>query len=110
MSNATAILLIACKDQKGLVARVAGFIHEYGGNILDSDHHTDQETGNFLMRTVFDLAGFQLARGEIDDAFRPLAKIHDMHVQWYFADQKPKVGMLVSQHDHCLADVLQRYR
>jgi len=110
MSNATAILLIACKDQKGLVARVAGFIHEYGGNILDSDHHTDQETGNFLMRTVFDLAGFQLARADIDDAFRPLAKIHDMHVQWYFADQKPKVGMLVSQHDHCLVDVLQRYR
>ncbi|MDH3770555.1 MAG: ACT domain-containing protein, partial [Nitrospirota bacterium] len=110
MSKATAILLIACKDQKGLVARVSGFIHEYGGNILDSDHHTDQETGDFLMRTVFDLNGFQLARADIDDAFRPLAKIHDMHVQWYFSNQKPKIGMLVSQHDHCLADVLQRYR
>ncbi len=110
MSETTAILLIACQDQKGLVARISGFIHEYGGNILDSDHHTDRETGDFLMRTVFDLSGFQLARTEIDDAFRPLAKIHKMQVQWYFSDQKPKVGILVSQYDHCLADVLQRHR
>ncbi len=110
MSHATAILLISCKDQKGLVARVSGFIHEYGGNILDSDHHTDQETGDFLMRTVFDLAEFQLPRSEIGEAFRPMAKIHDMQVQWYFTDQKPNVGILVSQYDHCLVDILQRHR
>jgi len=110
MSETTAILLIACQDQKGLVARISGFINEYGGNILDSDHHTDRETGDFLMRTVFDLSGFQLARDEIADAFRPLAKIHNMHVQWYFSDQNPKVGVLVSQYDHCLVDVLQRHR
>ena len=110
MSATTAILLIACQDQKGLVARVSGFIHDYGGNILDSDHHTDQETGAFLMRTVFDLSEFQLAPEDIGEAFRPLAKIHDMHVQWYVGHQKPKVGILVSQYDHCLADVLQRHR
>jgi predicted amino acid-binding ACT domain protein len=67
MSETTAILLIACQDQKGLVARISGFINEYGGNILDSDHHTDRETGDFLMRTVFDLSGFQLARDDIAD-------------------------------------------
>ncbi|TFG62664.1 MAG: formyltetrahydrofolate deformylase [Nitrospirales bacterium] len=110
MSDSTAILLIACQDQKGLVARVSGFINEYGGNILDFDHHTDRETGDFLMRTVFTLEGLQLAPEEISDAFRPLAKIHNMQVQWYFSDQKPKVGILVSQYDHCLADVLQRHR
>jgi len=110
MSDKTAILLIACQDQKGLVARISGFINEYGGNILDSDHHTDRETGDFLMRTVFTLEGFQLPSEDISDAFRPLAKIHNMQVQWYFSDQKSKVGILVSQYDHCLADVLQRYR
>jgi len=110
MSDATAIVLIACQDQKGLVARISGFIHDYGGNILDSDHHTDRETGDFLMRTVFNLDGFQLARGEIREAFSPLAKIHNMQVQWYFSDQKPKVAILVSQYDHCLVDILQRHR
>ena len=48
MSNATAILLITCKDHQGLVARVAGFIHEFGGNILDSDHHTDRGPISFI--------------------------------------------------------------
>ncbi|MDH5585139.1 MAG: formyltetrahydrofolate deformylase [Nitrospirota bacterium] len=110
MSDTTAIVLIACQDQKGLVARIAGFINEYGGNILDSDHHTDRETGDFLMRTVFDISEFQLAPKDICDAFRPIAKIHHMEVQWYFSDQKPRVGLLVSQYDHCLADVLQRHR
>jgi formyltetrahydrofolate deformylase len=110
MSDKTAILLIACQDKNGLVARVAGFINEYGGNILDSDHHTDRGTGDFLMRTVFVLEGFQLPSEDISDAFRPLAKIHNMQVQWYFSDHKPKVGILVSQYDHCLVDVLQRYR
>lgn len=110
MSNATAILLITCKDHKGLVARVSGFIHEFGGNILDSDHHTDRETGDFLMRTVFDLAGFQIPQGEIADAFAPIAKIFNMNFQIYFSDRKPRIGILVSQYDHCLVDVLQRHR
>lgn len=110
MSNSTAILLITCKDHKGLVARVSGFIHEFGGNILDSDHHTDRETGDFLMRTVFDLAGFQIPQEEIANAFAPIAKIFNMNVQVYFSDRKARIGILVSQYDHCLVDVLQRHR
>jgi formyltetrahydrofolate deformylase len=110
MSNSTAILLIACHDQKGLVARVSGFIHEFGGNILDSDHHTDRETGDFLMRTVFDLAEFQIPQEEIANAFAPIAKIFTMNFHIYFSDRKPRIGILVSQYDHCLVDVLQRHR
>jgi len=47
------VLLIHCKDRRGIVARVSGFIHDFGGNILDSDHHTDEETSEFLMRMEF---------------------------------------------------------
>ena len=105
-----AILLIHCKDQKGIVARVAGFIHDFGGNILDSDHHTDRETGDFLMRTVFDLEGFQIPREEIAASFAPIAKIFGISFQLHFSDQRPRVGILVSQLDHCLVDLLQRQR
>ena len=105
-----AVLLIHCADQKGIVARVAGFIHDFGGNILDSDHHTDQETGDFLMRTVFDLEGFQVAREEIHSSFAPVAKIFGIIYQFYFLDERPRVGILVSHLDHCLADLLQRHR
>ena len=47
------VLLIHCKDRRGIVARVSGFIHDFGGNILDSDHHTDEESSEFLMRMEF---------------------------------------------------------
>ena len=109
-SRIAAILLIYCKDQKGIVARVAGFIHDFGGNILDSDHHTDRETDDFLMRTVFDLEGFQIPREEIAASFAPIAKIFGISFQLHFSGQRPRVGILVSHLDHCLVDLLQRQR
>lgn len=104
------VLLIHCKDRKGIVARVAGFIHEFGGNILDSDHHTDRESGEFLMRTVFALEGFQLPPGDIQGAFAPIARVFDMRYELHFVPDHPKVALLVSKQDHCLADLLQRQR
>jgi len=104
------VLLVACKDRKGIVARVAGFIHEFGGNILDSDHHTDRETGDFLMRTEFALEGFQIPRGEIASAFAPVAKVFDMRCEVHLTEHRLRVAILVSKQDHCLADLLQRQR
>ncbi len=104
------VLLINCEDRKGLVARVAGFIHDFGGNILDSDHHTDRGTGHFLMRTEFELAGFQIPRDEIVTAFAPVAKVFGMQYHVHFTTERPRVGILVSKQDHCLADLLQRHR
>ena len=59
------VLLIQCKDRKGIVARVSGFIHDFGGNILDSDHHTDEETNDFLMRMECSTEGLQIAPDQI---------------------------------------------
>jgi formyltetrahydrofolate deformylase len=104
------VLLIHCRDRKGIVARVAGFIHDFGGNILDSDHHTDRETGHFLMRTEFELSGFQIPRDEIAAAFEPVAKVFDMQYSVHDASHRRRVAILVSKQDHCLADLLQRHR
>ena len=104
------VLLINCPDRKGIVARVAGFIHDFGGNILDSDHHTDRETGDFLMRTEFELSGFQVPREEIVSAFAPVAKVFEMRYSVHDASHRLRVAILVSKQDHCLADLLQRHR
>lgn len=104
------VLLIHCKDRKGIVARVAGFIHDFGGNILDSDHHTDRELGEFLMRTEFALEGFQIPPSEIGSAFAPIAKVFEMQYEVHFRPSRPRVAILVSKQDHCLADLLQRQR
>lgn len=104
------VLLIRCKDRKGIVARVSGFIHDFGGNILDSNHHTDEETNDFLMRMEFSTEGFQVAEDEIPEAFVSIAKVYDMHYEVHPSSRRTRVGMLVSKQDHCLADLLQRHR
>lgn len=104
------VLLIQCKDRKGIVARVSGFIHDFGGNILDSDHHTDEETNDFLMRMEFATEGLQIAADEIPAAFAPIAKVFEMRYEVHQTSRRTRVGMMVSKQDHCLADLLQRQR
>lgn len=104
------VLLIHCKDRKGIVARVSGFIHDFGGNILDSDHHTDEDTNDFLMRMEFATDGFQIPPDEIPAAFASIAKVYDMRYEVHPSSRRTRVGMLVSKQDHCLADLLQRHR
>jgi formyltetrahydrofolate deformylase len=104
------VLLIHCKDRKGIVARVSGFIHDFGGNILDSDHHTDEETNDFLMRMEFASEGFQVPPADIPAAFAPIANVFEMRYEVHFSSRRTRVGMLVSKQDHCLADLLQRHR
>jgi formyltetrahydrofolate deformylase len=104
------ILLIHCKDRKGIVARVSGFIHDFGGNILDSDHHTDKDTNDFLMRMEFATEGFQIPPDDIPSAFAPIANVYEMHCEVYPSSRRTRVGLLVSKQDHCLADLLQRHR
>jgi formyltetrahydrofolate deformylase len=104
------VLLIHCKDRRGIVARVSGFIHDFGGNILDSDHHTDEETNDFLMRMECATEGLQIAPGEISAAFAPIAKMFDMRHEVHLTSRRTRVGMMVSKQDHCLADLLQRHR
>ena len=104
------VILIHCKDRKGIVARVSGFIHDFGGNILDSDHHTDEETNDFLMRMEFATEGLQIPPDEISAAFAPIAKVFEMRDGVHHSSRRTRVGMLVSKQDHCLADLLQRHR
>jgi formyltetrahydrofolate deformylase len=104
------VLLIQCKDRRGIVARVSGFIHDFGGNILDSDHHTDEETNDFLMRMECSTEGLQIAPDQISEAFAPIAKVFEMRYEVHQTSRRTRVGMMVSKQDHCLADLLQRHR
>src|SRR4030042_1650450 len=56
----TAVLLISCPDQKGLVAAIADFLLLHNANILHADQHQDAELKLFLMRVEWELAGFNL--------------------------------------------------
>ncbi len=103
-----AVLLIHCPDQRGLVAQIAQFIFQYNGNIIHSDHHTDQQSGLFLMRLEWETSGFQIGRDEFAAAFLPLAR--KMNLQWeiHYRDQPDRVALFVSKQSHCLYDLLWR--
>ncbi|NOT21983.1 MAG: ACT domain-containing protein, partial [Nitrospiraceae bacterium] len=108
--NESVVLLIHCKDRRGIVARVSGFIHDFGGNILDSDHHTDEETSEFLMRMEFSAEGLQIPPDEIAAAFAPVAKTFEMRYEVRLSSRRTRAALLVSKQDHCLADLLQRHK
>ncbi len=106
----TAILLISCPDQKGLVASVADFLFRNDGNIIHADQHTDQEEGIFLQRVEWQLEGFRIPRDEIGEAFRPVGQRFGMTWQLHFSDYVPRIAAFASKLPHCLYDLLARWR
>jgi formyltetrahydrofolate deformylase len=106
----TAVLLITCADQKGLVAAVSDFLYRHDGNIVHADQHTDAEKGVFLQRVEWELEGFGVPRDGIAEAFRPLAERFGMRWALHFSDERPRVAVLVSKLEHCLYDLLARWR
>ena len=105
----TAILLVSCPDQPGIVAAVSAFLYENQGNIVDVDQHVDSEYGVFLMRVEWETNGFAVARGEIGSAIAPLADKFSMDWSLYFADIVPRAALFVTRDNHCLYDLLSRH-
>ena len=106
----TAVLLLSCPDQRGLVAAVSDFLYRHHGNIVHADQHTDRERGLFVQRVEWELAGFDIARDDIAGAFRPLAERFAMDWSLRFSDHVPRLALMVSKLPHCLYDLLARWR
>jgi formyltetrahydrofolate deformylase len=106
----TATLLITCPDARGIVAAIADFLYQHNANILHADQHQDAENNLFLMRVEWDVAGFNLDEASFDEAFAPIAKKFSMVWQLKLSQHKTRVAIMVSQYEHCLADLLQRYK
>jgi formyltetrahydrofolate deformylase len=103
-------LLISCPDQPGIVSAVSRFVYEAGGNILRSDQYsTDPAGGTFFLRMEFTLAGD--ARDGFSEGFG-LAVAERFGMTWRLWDsaRRKRVGVLVSRYEHCLQDLLWRWR
>jgi formyltetrahydrofolate deformylase len=106
----TATLLINCPDRKGLVAAIADFLYRHEANILHADQHQDAENALFLMRVEWDLTGFAIDPENFAEHFAPIAERFEMHWQLKLSQKRSRVAILVSQYDHCLADLLHRHQ
>jgi formyltetrahydrofolate deformylase len=103
-----AVLLISCDDAPGIVKRLASFVADHAGNILDSDQHLDRATNVFFTRLSFTLQGFTVPRAEIGPEVEALLAAHEPRVEVRFSDQVKRGAILVSKANHCLYDLLLR--
>jgi formyltetrahydrofolate deformylase len=104
----TAILLVDCPDQKGLVARIADYVFRRGANIVHSDQHDDLSANRFLMRVEWDLKSTQVPFETFRSEFAPLAAQFGMTWRLERSATPTRLAIFVSRYDHCLADLLYR--
>ncbi len=106
----SAILLITCPDQQGLVSAVADLLFKYNGNVLHADQHIDTEEKLFFMRVEWDLESFSISMDDFKEAFAVIAGRYQMRWRLERSAKKTNTAIFVSKQDHCLADLLYRNR
>jgi len=109
MPKSKYVLTLSCQNRPGIVAAVSTHLFEHGGDIREAQQFDDPETGKFFARIAFDLAG----DAGIDALRAQFAGIAEKFaLNWTINDhsQPRRVMLLVSKFDHCLVDLLYRWR
>lgn len=103
-------LTLSCPDRVGIVAAVSSFVAQHGGWIVEASYHTDQETQRFFMRQEIRAVSLPFDAVELRTRFGKLAEQFQM--SWQISDSavNKRVVLLVSRQDHCLNDLLHRWR
>ena len=109
--NNTAILLLHCPDQPGIISEVTKFITDNQGNIVYLDQYVDKEDSMFFMRIEWSLDHFLIPQDKIKEYINTLyAQRYQMTCNLYFSDQRPRMAIFVSKMSHCLYDLLARWK
>ncbi len=109
--EASAILLLHCPDQPGIISEVTKFITDNHGNIIYLDQYVDREDGVFFMRIEWELNRFLVPREKIKEYLSTLyAQRYGMTFSLYYSDERPRMAIFVSKMSHCLYDLLARYK
>jgi formyltetrahydrofolate deformylase len=107
--SGTAVLLLSCLDQRGIVAAVSGFLAEKGVSIVHAEQHADSEAGIFFQRVEFELEGLLGTVAELKADFLSVAVQFGIDFSLHLSTDRPRVAILCSQQGHCLYDLLARW-
>ena len=107
MRSDQSILTLSCPDRPGIVAAVSSLLFEHGANILDAQQFDDVATNQFFMRVMFEGGG---NFDQLSQDFAEKAKAFAMQFTLRPRSRQKRVMLLVSRFDHCLADILYRWR
>ena len=110
------ILTLSCRDAKGIVYAVSGLLYQAGCNILDSQQFGDlpagddaSATGLFFMRVHFEAPGHLADVATLENLFTSVREQFGLNAQFHSAARRPRLLLMVSQHGHCLNDLLYRW-
>jgi formyltetrahydrofolate deformylase len=109
----TAVLLLSTPTnfaRKGAVAAMCQFLIAHNGSVLHCDDHLDSRRNLSLSRLEWDLDGFDIPVSDFEEQFRPLAEQYRINYHLALTAYRPKIAILVSAYDHCLADLLYRQK
>jgi formyltetrahydrofolate deformylase len=110
VSSTRHILTLSCVNRPGIVAKVSAALFDGGFNILDAQQFDDTETGDFFMRVSFNPAQSHASVEAFRDTFKAIALGFAMTWSMRSVDQRKRVVLMVSRFDHCLVDLLYRWR
>jgi formyltetrahydrofolate deformylase len=103
------VLSFAAPNIPGVVAAVTGAIAEHGCDILDSQHHDDLITRRSFMRILF-RDEHAIGSRRLEAALAGIAERFRMDWRLRTCSEKRRVMLLASRFDHCLADLIYRWR
>jgi formyltetrahydrofolate deformylase len=108
------VLTLSCRDTKGIVYAVSGLLYQAGCNIIDSqqfgDLDGDDATGLFFMRVHFEAPPHLADSATLDTLFAHTRQQYGMDVRFHALAARPRLLLMVSQHGHCLNDLLFRWQ
>jgi formyltetrahydrofolate deformylase len=104
------VLTLSCINRPGIVAAVSTYLFEQGFNILEAHQFDDTETHYFFMRVVLNPARDGAGAAGLREGFAPIAEQFGMNWTVRPNSEKQRVMILVSKFDHCLADLIYRWR
>jgi len=110
MSAGRHVLTLSCANRPGIVAKVSMALFEGGFNVLEAQQFDDTETGVFFMRVAFNGADEKADVAALRLEFAELAAALKMTWAIRAEKEKKRVALLVSRFDHCLVDLLYRWR
>jgi formyltetrahydrofolate deformylase len=104
------ILTLSCKNRPGIVASVATFLFERGADIIEAQQFDEAVSNRFFARVVFNADGAAMTLPDLRAAFSELAAKFSMTWTIRSRFERKRALLMVSRFDHCLADLLYRWR
>ncbi|WP_046732783.1 formyltetrahydrofolate deformylase [Streptomyces humi] len=104
------VLTLSCPERPGILHAVTSFLLGHGCDITEHQQFDDADHGIVFLRTSFATADPEAGLDRLRADFTPVAAEFGMEWQLRDAAVRPRVLVMVSRFDHCLADLLYRWR